>query len=267
MKIALPEFFKAGEITGRLGGAKAIMLEKPVYSDEARISGAEGKVRVEIAIDEDGNVTGARAVSGPPELYTAAEKAALKSRFTVPKTGGGGAPVEGYLNYEFLIEAPNWFTVAYAITAFDVRPVGPGAVRKAFPSDWKEEHELLRRLAETKPVDLGDLKPKIVFESKQDSGNSSILTQRIEGRIGPPPIDYETVALTGDLISSLRKRLEDDPPNLWRFDLCLNLLGAAILRPDRASGRRAVFQTGSRKRAAKRSGRRDGRNKKNPRAV
>ena len=66
------------------GGAlndKALSLPNPVYPAIARAAKASGTVTVEIVVDEQGNVAGARAVSGHPLLQEAAVKAARQAKF------------------------------------------------------------------------------------------------------------------------------------------------------------------------------------------
>jgi protein TonB len=57
-------------------------IVRPQYTDEARSAGVEGKVRVEITIGPDGEVTAARIVSGLGHgLDEAAVTAAKRMRF------------------------------------------------------------------------------------------------------------------------------------------------------------------------------------------
>ena len=49
------EKFTVGEVNGTVK-TKAVYLPKPLYPDEARRAGVEGTVRVQISIDEQGNV-------------------------------------------------------------------------------------------------------------------------------------------------------------------------------------------------------------------
>ena len=54
----------AGDCPEDLVKAKAQGFVKPTYTDDARAAGIEGRVRVEVQLDETGHVTGARVVSG-----------------------------------------------------------------------------------------------------------------------------------------------------------------------------------------------------------
>src|SRR5205807_8745513 len=66
-----------GVINGR-----ASYLPKPIYSAAAIAIHAEGKVDVQVTIDETGKVTSANAVSGHILLRSAAEQAARNAKFT-----------------------------------------------------------------------------------------------------------------------------------------------------------------------------------------
>jgi TonB family protein len=81
---------------------KLISVPKPAYPEAARSKHVSGKVTVEIAIDESGNVSSARAISGPVELRGPAEAAALKARFVPTKLSGKPVSVNGVITFNFL---------------------------------------------------------------------------------------------------------------------------------------------------------------------
>lgn len=54
--------------------AKAVSMPHPAYTDAARTAGIEGKVRVELSVDETGAVTGAKVLEG---LGSGLDEAAL----------------------------------------------------------------------------------------------------------------------------------------------------------------------------------------------
>jgi len=60
----------------------------PVYPAEARAARQGGAVTVEVTISEQGNVTSARALSGPPLLRSAAVTAARAWKFKASTLGG-----------------------------------------------------------------------------------------------------------------------------------------------------------------------------------
>jgi protein TonB len=77
--------------------AKAQGFVKPTYSDDARAAGIEGRVRVEISIDETGHVVSAKIVSGLGHgLDESAIDAAKRMTFT-PATKCGTAVKSTFL--------------------------------------------------------------------------------------------------------------------------------------------------------------------------
>jgi len=79
----------------------AIEIPKPEYSAAALVARASGKVKVQILVDENGNVTNAQATSGHPLLGAAAETAARKARFSLTKASSGATKFYGVLSYDF----------------------------------------------------------------------------------------------------------------------------------------------------------------------
>lgn len=92
----------AAPISGGVLNGKAIELGRPEYPIAARENGDAGAVRVQIIIDELGNVIHAEAIEGPMSLREAAVKAALKSRFTQTRLSGQLVKVQGVLLYNFV---------------------------------------------------------------------------------------------------------------------------------------------------------------------
>ena len=93
---------KAPLSAGVLNG-KALRLPVPSYPPAARNSGAQGRVVVEVTIDERGKVVEARAVSGHTFLQPAAVQAARQARFTPTLLSGAPVKVKGTLNYVFTL--------------------------------------------------------------------------------------------------------------------------------------------------------------------
>ena len=93
--------------------AQVIDLPIPGYPAEARTTGLSGQVRVNVAIDEAGNVTGVRSVTGPDStcpqvmredvvaIREAARMAALKARFTPATSDGKPMASTLWVNYDF----------------------------------------------------------------------------------------------------------------------------------------------------------------------
>jgi TonB family protein len=88
-------------ISGGVLNGKAISLPKPTYPAIAKAAHASGTVVVQVTVDEDGNVTSAKAVSGHPLLQAAATQAARQARFTPTVLAGKPVKVNGVLTYNF----------------------------------------------------------------------------------------------------------------------------------------------------------------------
>ncbi len=89
-------------IPGGVVNGKAKNLVKPAYPPAARAVNASGQVTVQVTIDEEGNVTSAKALSGHPLLRTSAENAARQSRFTPTILSGQPVKVSGTIIYNFV---------------------------------------------------------------------------------------------------------------------------------------------------------------------
>jgi TonB family protein len=60
-----------------------------------------GPVTVRVVIDENGNVTSAKAIDGPAPLRQPAEEAARKAKFAPTTENGITVKVTGTLTYDF----------------------------------------------------------------------------------------------------------------------------------------------------------------------
>lgn len=85
-----------------LMNSRATSLTTPAYPQTARQINASGEVRVQISVDEQGNVTTAKAISGHPLLRPSAEAAARQSRFNPVRVGDRNVNATGYLVYNFI---------------------------------------------------------------------------------------------------------------------------------------------------------------------
>ncbi|HEY3104196.1 MAG TPA: TonB family protein [Pyrinomonadaceae bacterium] len=91
-------------ISGGVLNGKAVRLVQPPYPAIARSAHASGQVRVQIVIDENGNVISATPVSGHPLLQGAATAAARASKFTPTKLSGMPVKVSGVIIYNFVAQ-------------------------------------------------------------------------------------------------------------------------------------------------------------------
>lgn len=88
-------------VSGGVVNGKATNLVKPVYSAAARAIHAGGQVKVQVTIDENGNVIAANAISGHPLLLQASTSAAKSSKFSPTTLTGKKVKVTGVIIYNF----------------------------------------------------------------------------------------------------------------------------------------------------------------------
>ena len=89
-------------VSGGVVNGSAKSLPKPVYSAAAIAVNAQGKVDVQVLIDESGNVISAKAISGNLLLRPAAEVAARNARFTPTLLSKLPVKVTGVIVYNFI---------------------------------------------------------------------------------------------------------------------------------------------------------------------
>lgn len=80
---------------------KPVQLPKPVSSN-ANTAAGKNSARVEVIVDERGNVISATAISGNPALYPAVTAAARGAKFTPTKIGCKAVAVKAVISYDFL---------------------------------------------------------------------------------------------------------------------------------------------------------------------
>ena len=89
---------KAG---GEVKPPKAISSVSPVYPAMARSTGVEGNVVIDASIDATGNVTSAKALSGPAMLRQAAIDAVRRSKYQPATLNGEAVPVHLTVTIQF----------------------------------------------------------------------------------------------------------------------------------------------------------------------
>jgi len=99
--VKAPEFFNLGNIT--LDSATRMVT--PMYSPLAQKSNIEGRVTVEVELDEKGNVVAAKATTGHQLLRGSAEDAARKSKFKPAMFGNAPIKAKGSITYNFSLKA------------------------------------------------------------------------------------------------------------------------------------------------------------------
>ncbi len=80
----------------------AIKLVSPVYPPTAQQMNLQGKVTVQIELDEEGKVVSAKAVNGHQFLRTAAEDAVRRSKFKPSMVGTQAVKTTGIIVYNFV---------------------------------------------------------------------------------------------------------------------------------------------------------------------
>jgi hypothetical protein len=87
-----------------MGRAKSLPKPSNAWTTcDCKYKNSEEIINVQIEIDENGNVTSAKAVSGHPFLQTESIKAALKSTFEPVKLSGKPVKITGVTVYKFLL--------------------------------------------------------------------------------------------------------------------------------------------------------------------
>ena len=81
----------------------ALELPEPEYPKAATMARVQGRVEIQLGIDEKGMVVNAHAVSGSPLLFQAAENAARKARFSPRVLSSEPATAFGVITYEFAL--------------------------------------------------------------------------------------------------------------------------------------------------------------------
>ncbi len=99
--IIKPKEQKPITISGGVVNGKARNLVTPSYPAAAKNIGAKGQVKIQVLIDEDGNVVSANVVSGHPLLTASARNAAKASKFTPTTLTGQKVKVTGFIVYNF----------------------------------------------------------------------------------------------------------------------------------------------------------------------
>ena len=98
---APPEFVYIGNLTS----GNAVRMITPTYSLVAQRANVEGKVTVDVELDENGDVLSAKATTGPQMLRIAAEDAARRSKFKPGMYNNKPIRAKGTIIYNFNLRA------------------------------------------------------------------------------------------------------------------------------------------------------------------
>ena len=96
-----PEFIYLGTLTS----AHATRMVTPTYSLVAQKSNIEGKVVVDVELDENGDVVSAKSASGPQMLRASAEDAAKRSKFKPGTYNNKPIRAKGAIVYNFSLRS------------------------------------------------------------------------------------------------------------------------------------------------------------------
>jgi TonB family protein len=96
-KKVAPEFVDLGQINI----AAALKVVMPTYPQTALRAGITGVVKVEVSIDDNGNVSSSKATEGQQFLRSSAEDAARRSKFKPAMFDGKPIKSKGYIVYNF----------------------------------------------------------------------------------------------------------------------------------------------------------------------
>jgi protein TonB len=99
VKKVVPKVVSKGVITG-----DALSLPKPAYPPLAKQMHIQGKVSVQVLIDESGRVISAKAIDGSPALMHAAQAAAFEARFSPTRLSDQPVKVSGIITYNFVLQ-------------------------------------------------------------------------------------------------------------------------------------------------------------------
>lgn len=91
-------------ISGGVLNGKAVVKPQPAYPAMAKAAREQGVVTILIVVDEEGNVTAAKAVSGPPILKAEGEKSASQAKFKPTTICGHPVKVSGVITYNFVLQ-------------------------------------------------------------------------------------------------------------------------------------------------------------------
>jgi len=83
--------------------SKALSLPRPPYPQMAKMARVQGRVTVQVLIDETGKVLSAKAVDGPVLLIPDAQRAAYQARFSPTTINGQAVKVSGMITYNFVL--------------------------------------------------------------------------------------------------------------------------------------------------------------------
>ena len=96
-----PDDRRHGPIISGILNVKTVNDPLPVYPQNARDKKIEGRVEIQLLVNEDGEVIFANPLSGPEELWAESVKAAVTARFSPMKLSGKPVKITGRVIFDF----------------------------------------------------------------------------------------------------------------------------------------------------------------------
>ena len=96
-----PDERRRGPLISGILNMKVVTEALPSYPQKAKDKDIEGRVEVQLLVNEDGDVIFANPLSGPEELWAESVKAAVGIRFAPSTLSGDPVKVTGRIIYEF----------------------------------------------------------------------------------------------------------------------------------------------------------------------
>jgi TonB family protein len=96
-----PEQRRLGPVHSGILNVKLLNKLSPEYPQKAKDNKIQGRVEVQVLVNEDGEVIFANPTFGPQELWAASVKAAVDARFAPLRLAGKPAMIEGRIIFSF----------------------------------------------------------------------------------------------------------------------------------------------------------------------
>jgi TonB family protein len=96
-----PEERRHGPLISGVLNSKLISEVLPLYPQKAKDKRIEGRVEVQLLVNEDGEVIFANPLSGPEELWAESVRAAVDARFKPTKLSGEPVKITGRVIFDF----------------------------------------------------------------------------------------------------------------------------------------------------------------------
>ena len=96
-----PDQNRQGPIISGVLNMKVLNDLSPAYPQKAKVQKIQGRVEIQLLVNEDGEVIFANPLSGPEELWAESVKAAVSARFHPTKLSGKPVKITGRIILDF----------------------------------------------------------------------------------------------------------------------------------------------------------------------